>query len=29
VHTAATPQTRAKRIVACVEMLAEGRRFHD
>jgi uncharacterized protein YdeI (YjbR/CyaY-like superfamily) len=29
VHTAATPQTRAKRIAACVEMLAEGRRFHD
>lgn len=28
VHTAATPQTRAKRIEACVAMLAEGRRFH-
>jgi uncharacterized protein YdeI (YjbR/CyaY-like superfamily) len=28
VHTAATPQTRAKRIAACVQMLAEGRRFH-
>jgi uncharacterized protein YdeI (YjbR/CyaY-like superfamily) len=29
VHTAATPQTRAKRIAACVQMLAEGRRFHS
>ncbi|WP_138732389.1 YdeI/OmpD-associated family protein [Modestobacter excelsi] len=29
VHTAATPQTRAKRIAACVQMLAEGRRFHQ
>jgi uncharacterized protein YdeI (YjbR/CyaY-like superfamily) len=29
VHTAATPQTRAKRIAACVQMLAEGRRFHE
>jgi uncharacterized protein YdeI (YjbR/CyaY-like superfamily) len=28
VHTAATPETRARRIEACVEMLAEGRRFH-
>ncbi|WP_138758138.1 YdeI/OmpD-associated family protein [Modestobacter altitudinis] len=28
VHTAATPQTRANRIAACVQMLAEGRRFH-
>jgi len=28
VHTAATPATRAKRIAACVQMLAEGRRFH-
>jgi uncharacterized protein YdeI (YjbR/CyaY-like superfamily) len=28
VHTAGTPQTRAKRIAACVQMLAEGRRFH-
>jgi uncharacterized protein YdeI (YjbR/CyaY-like superfamily) len=28
VHTAPTPQTRAKRIAACVQMLAEGRRFH-
>jgi uncharacterized protein YdeI (YjbR/CyaY-like superfamily) len=28
VHTAATPQTRAKRIAACVQMLAEGRVFH-
>ncbi|MFQ1002157.1 YdeI/OmpD-associated family protein [Modestobacter sp. SSW1-42] len=28
VHTAATPQTRAKRITALVEMLAEGRRLH-
>jgi uncharacterized protein YdeI (YjbR/CyaY-like superfamily) len=28
VYTAATPATRAKRIAACVEMLAEGRRFH-
>lgn len=29
VHTAATPQTRAKRIAACVQMLAEGRRTHE
>jgi uncharacterized protein YdeI (YjbR/CyaY-like superfamily) len=29
VHTAGTPQTRAKRIAACVQMLAEGRRFHE
>jgi uncharacterized protein YdeI (YjbR/CyaY-like superfamily) len=28
VHTAATPQTRANRIAACVRMLAEGRRLH-
>ena len=28
VHTAATPRTRANRIAACVQMLAEGRRFH-
>jgi uncharacterized protein YdeI (YjbR/CyaY-like superfamily) len=28
VYTAATPATRAKRIAACVQMLAEGRRFH-
>jgi uncharacterized protein YdeI (YjbR/CyaY-like superfamily) len=28
VHTAATPQTRANRIAACVRMLAEGRTFH-
>jgi uncharacterized protein YdeI (YjbR/CyaY-like superfamily) len=28
VHTAGTPETRARRIAACVEMLAEGRRFH-
>jgi uncharacterized protein YdeI (YjbR/CyaY-like superfamily) len=28
VHTATTPQTREKRIAACVQMLAEGRRFH-
>jgi uncharacterized protein YdeI (YjbR/CyaY-like superfamily) len=28
VHTAATPATRTKRIAACVQMLAEGRRFH-
>jgi uncharacterized protein YdeI (YjbR/CyaY-like superfamily) len=28
VHTAGTPVTRAKRIAACVQMLAEGRRFH-
>ena len=28
VHTAATPETRARRIDACVQMLAEGRRFH-
>ena len=29
VHTAATPQTRAKRIAACVQLLAEGRRIHE
>ena len=29
VHTASTPQTRAKRIATCVQTLAEGRRFHD
>jgi uncharacterized protein YdeI (YjbR/CyaY-like superfamily) len=28
VHTAGTPATRAKRIATCVQMLAEGRRFH-
>ena len=28
VHTAATPQTRAKRVAALVTMLAEGRRLH-
>jgi uncharacterized protein YdeI (YjbR/CyaY-like superfamily) len=28
VHTAATPSTRAKRIAALAEMLAEGRRLH-
>ena len=28
VHTAPTPQTRARRIAACVQMLAAGRRFH-
>ena len=28
VHTAATPQTRAKRVSALVAMLAEGRRLH-
>jgi uncharacterized protein YdeI (YjbR/CyaY-like superfamily) len=28
VHTASTPATRARRIDACVRMLAEGRRFH-
>jgi uncharacterized protein YdeI (YjbR/CyaY-like superfamily) len=28
VQTAASPATRAKRIAACVQMLAEGRRFH-
>jgi uncharacterized protein YdeI (YjbR/CyaY-like superfamily) len=28
VHTAGTPETRARRIAACVQMLAEGRRFH-
>jgi uncharacterized protein YdeI (YjbR/CyaY-like superfamily) len=28
VHTAATPQTRAKRVAALVAMLAEGRRLH-
>ncbi|WP_299953135.1 YdeI family protein [uncultured Modestobacter sp.] len=29
VHTAATPQTRAKRIAAAVQLLAEGRRIHE
>jgi uncharacterized protein YdeI (YjbR/CyaY-like superfamily) len=28
VHTATTPQARARRIATCVEMLAEGRTFH-
>src|SRR3954463_5667451 len=28
VHTAGTPATRARRIAALVQMLAEGRRFH-
>ena len=28
VHTATTPAGRAKRITDCVQMLAEGRRFH-
>jgi uncharacterized protein YdeI (YjbR/CyaY-like superfamily) len=28
VHTAGTPATRARRIDACVQMLAEGRRYH-
>src|SRR4051794_19444731 len=28
VHTAATPQTRAKRIASLAQMLAEGRRLH-
>jgi uncharacterized protein YdeI (YjbR/CyaY-like superfamily) len=28
VHTAGTPETRARRIATCVQMLAEGRRFH-
>jgi uncharacterized protein YdeI (YjbR/CyaY-like superfamily) len=28
VHTAGTAATRARRIAACVQMLAEGRRFH-
>jgi uncharacterized protein YdeI (YjbR/CyaY-like superfamily) len=28
VHTATTPQARAKRIATCVAMLAEGRTFH-
>jgi uncharacterized protein YdeI (YjbR/CyaY-like superfamily) len=28
VHTAGTPATRAKRIAAAVQMLAEGRRLH-
>jgi uncharacterized protein YdeI (YjbR/CyaY-like superfamily) len=28
VQTASTPQTRAKRIAACVQMLAEGRTWH-
>jgi uncharacterized protein YdeI (YjbR/CyaY-like superfamily) len=28
VHTAVTPEARARRIATCVEMLAEGRRFH-
>nr|WP_246406778.1 YdeI/OmpD-associated family protein [Modestobacter versicolor] len=29
VHTAATPQTRARRIAACVQQLAEGRRTYE
>ena len=29
VHTASTPQTRARRIAACVQQLAEGRRIHE
>ena len=29
VHTAGTPQTRANRIAAAVQMLAEGRRHHE
>jgi uncharacterized protein YdeI (YjbR/CyaY-like superfamily) len=29
VETASTPQTRARRIAACVQMLAEGRRIHE
>jgi uncharacterized protein YdeI (YjbR/CyaY-like superfamily) len=29
VHTAATPETRARRIAAAVQMLAEGRRPHE
>ena len=29
VHTAATDRTRANRIAACVQMLAEGRRIHE
>ncbi len=29
VHTAATPQTWAKRIAACVQLLVEGRRIHE
>ncbi|MGY5883849.1 YdeI/OmpD-associated family protein [Modestobacter lacusdianchii] len=29
VHTAASPQTRAKRIAAAVQLLAEGRRIHE
>ena len=28
VHTAGTPATRAKRIAACVQMLAAGKRYH-
>jgi uncharacterized protein YdeI (YjbR/CyaY-like superfamily) len=28
VHTAGTPETRARRIAACVQMLSEGRRYH-
>jgi uncharacterized protein YdeI (YjbR/CyaY-like superfamily) len=28
VHTAGTPATRAKRLAACVQMLASGKRFH-
>jgi uncharacterized protein YdeI (YjbR/CyaY-like superfamily) len=28
VHTAGTPATRAKRIAALVQLLAEGRRLH-
>jgi uncharacterized protein YdeI (YjbR/CyaY-like superfamily) len=29
VETASTPQTRARRIAACVQMLAKGRRIHE
>jgi uncharacterized protein YdeI (YjbR/CyaY-like superfamily) len=29
VETASTPQTRARRIAACVQRLAEGRRIHE
>jgi uncharacterized protein YdeI (YjbR/CyaY-like superfamily) len=29
VHTATTPRTRANRIAACVQLLAEGRRIHE
>jgi uncharacterized protein YdeI (YjbR/CyaY-like superfamily) len=29
VHTAPNPEVRARRIAACLRVLAEGRRFHE